>query len=112
MALAEGARLRWPDLPIAFVGATRGIEAQKLPESGWPHLLLEVEGFVGRSPLRMARSAWKLWWAWRKLKARWRKAPPRAVSRSRSRGTRTPGSGSDDDGAGAPVRTAVYRRGA
>lgn len=79
VALAEGARLRWPDLPIAFVGATRGIEARKLPGSGWPHLLLEVEGFVGRSPLRVARSVWKLWRAWRKLKARWRKAPPRAV---------------------------------
>ena len=32
VALAVGARLRWPDLPIAFVGATRGIEARKLPE--------------------------------------------------------------------------------
>ena len=55
IALAEGARARWPERPIAFVGAQRGIEARELPASPWPHLLLDVEGFIGRSPLRVAR---------------------------------------------------------
>lgn len=79
VALAEGAKARWAHLPIAFVGAIRGIEGTKLPQSQWPHLLFEVEGFLGRSPLKMARAAWKLWRAKSDLKARWRQDRPRAV---------------------------------
>jgi UDP-N-acetylglucosamine--N-acetylmuramyl-(pentapeptide) pyrophosphoryl-undecaprenol N-acetylglucosamine transferase len=79
VALAEGARQRWPERRIAFVGARRGIEARELPASGWPHLLLEVEGFLGRSPLRAATSAWKLWRAVAHLKALWREQRPAAV---------------------------------
>jgi len=79
VALAEGARERWPDCPVAFVGAQRGIEARKLPGSGWPHLLLDVEGFLGRSPVRVIRSAWKLWRAKRQLVALWRDQRPWAI---------------------------------
>ncbi len=79
VALAEGARGRWPERPIVFVGACRGIEARELPGSIWPHLLLDVEGIVGRSPLRVARSVWKLWGATRRLKALWRQQRPWAV---------------------------------
>ena len=79
IALAEGAHVRWPDRPIAFVGARRGIEARELPQGPWPHLLLDVEGVVGRSPLRMARSAWKLWRAVGQLKTLWRRERPWAV---------------------------------
>jgi UDP-N-acetylglucosamine--N-acetylmuramyl-(pentapeptide) pyrophosphoryl-undecaprenol N-acetylglucosamine transferase len=61
------------------VGAQRGIEARELPSSPWPHLLLDVEGVVGRSPLRMARSAWKLWRAVSRLKRLWRRERPWAV---------------------------------
>ncbi|HEY3400570.1 MAG TPA: glycosyltransferase [Geothrix sp.] len=79
LALAEGARARWSDRQIAFVGAQRGIEARELPASAWPHLLLDVEGFLGRSPLRAAKSAWKLWRATVHLKALWRRHRPWAV---------------------------------
>jgi UDP-N-acetylglucosamine--N-acetylmuramyl-(pentapeptide) pyrophosphoryl-undecaprenol N-acetylglucosamine transferase len=79
MALAEGARARWSDRQIAFVGAQRGIEARELPASSWPYLLLDVEGVVGRSPLRMVRSAWKLWRAVARLKSIWRRERPAAV---------------------------------
>lgn len=79
VALAEGARARWPERPIVFVGATRGIEACKLPDSGWPYLLLDVEGFLGRSPFKMARSAWKLWRAKAALKGQWKRHRPLAV---------------------------------
>ena len=79
IALAEGARARWSDRQIAFVGARRGIEARELPASTWPYLLLDVEGFVGRSPLRAARSAWKLLRAVSRLKRLWRQEPPWAV---------------------------------
>jgi UDP-N-acetylglucosamine--N-acetylmuramyl-(pentapeptide) pyrophosphoryl-undecaprenol N-acetylglucosamine transferase len=79
IALAEGAHARWPDHPICFVGAQRGIEARELPTSPWPHLLLDVEGMVGRSPWRMAKSGWKLWRAVSQLKSLWRKRRPLAV---------------------------------
>jgi UDP-N-acetylglucosamine--N-acetylmuramyl-(pentapeptide) pyrophosphoryl-undecaprenol N-acetylglucosamine transferase len=79
LALAEGVRNRWPELPITFIGARRGIEARVLPDSSWPHLLQEVEGFVGRSPLGAARSTWKLLAAIAQLKRQWRVAPPCAV---------------------------------
>lgn len=79
LALAEGARVRWSDRPIAFVGARRGIEGRELPATSWPHLLLEVEGFLGRSPLRAAKSAWKLWRAVAELKRQWRRERPWAV---------------------------------
>jgi UDP-N-acetylglucosamine--N-acetylmuramyl-(pentapeptide) pyrophosphoryl-undecaprenol N-acetylglucosamine transferase len=79
IALAEGARARWSGRPICFVGARRGIEARELPASSWPHLLLDVEGLVGRSPWRAARSAWKLWRAVAHLKALWSKERPWAV---------------------------------
>ena len=79
VALAEGARARWSDRQITFVGARRGIEARELPASPWPHLLLDVEGVVGRSPLRMARSALKLWRAVSQLKRLWRHESPWAV---------------------------------
>jgi UDP-N-acetylglucosamine--N-acetylmuramyl-(pentapeptide) pyrophosphoryl-undecaprenol N-acetylglucosamine transferase len=79
IALAEGARERWSDQKICFVGARRGIEARELPASPWPHLLQDVEGMVGRSPVRMAKSAWKLWRAVSQLKGLWRRERPRAV---------------------------------
>lgn len=79
VALAEGAKKRWPGQSIAFVGAVRGIEAKRLPESSWPHLLLDVEGFLGRSPLAVLRSFWKLWRARRTLLALWKTDRPRAV---------------------------------
>jgi UDP-N-acetylglucosamine--N-acetylmuramyl-(pentapeptide) pyrophosphoryl-undecaprenol N-acetylglucosamine transferase len=41
--------------------------------------LLDVEGVVGRSPLRMARSGWKLWRAVSLLKRLWHRDRPWAV---------------------------------
>jgi len=79
VALAEGARARWSDRQITFVGAQRGIEARELPASGWPHLLFDVEGVVGRSPVRVARSSWKLLRAVTHLKRLWRQDRPWAV---------------------------------
>ncbi len=79
VALAEGVRTRWPQVPVVFVGAKRGIEARLLPESPWPHLLLDVEGLVGRSPLRLVGSLWKLFRAWRILKAQWKQHRPKVV---------------------------------
>jgi UDP-N-acetylglucosamine--N-acetylmuramyl-(pentapeptide) pyrophosphoryl-undecaprenol N-acetylglucosamine transferase len=79
VALAEGGRALWPGRSVAFVGAERGIEARLLPQSPWPHLLLDVEGFVGRSPWRTARAALKLARARARLKAIWKRHRPWAV---------------------------------
>lgn len=79
VALAEGARARWPGRPIAFVGARRGIEARRLPESGWPHLLLDVEGLVGRSPFAILRALRLLLRARGTLLRAWRTSRPVAV---------------------------------
>lgn len=79
VALAEGAKARWPQRPIVFVGGLRGIEGRKLPDSPWAHELLDVEGFVGRSPLRVVAATWKLLRAKRRLVAVWRQARPWAV---------------------------------
>nr|WP_320130946.1 UDP-N-acetylglucosamine--N-acetylmuramyl-(pentapeptide) pyrophosphoryl-undecaprenol N-acetylglucosamine transferase [uncultured Holophaga sp.] len=79
IALAEEARVRWPERPVAFVGARRGIEARQLPQSPWPHVLLDVEGFLGRSPLRVLKSVLKLWRAHRFLVRVWKQARPAAV---------------------------------
>lgn len=79
VALAEGARSRWPGVPIVFVGAQRGIEGRQLPDSGWPHLLLDVEGLVGRSPVALLRGAWKMWRAKAELVRIWRAQRPQAV---------------------------------
>ena len=79
VALAEGVRERWPQLPICFVGASRGIEGRKLPSSEWPHLLLDVEGLVGRSPWAFFRAAWKMGRAKSALIKRWKTQRPRAV---------------------------------
>ncbi|HJW09783.1 MAG TPA: UDP-N-acetylglucosamine--N-acetylmuramyl-(pentapeptide) pyrophosphoryl-undecaprenol N-acetylglucosamine transferase, partial [Holophagaceae bacterium] len=79
VALAEGARARWPERPILFVGALRGIEGRKLPGGPWPHLLLDVEGLLGRSILAKARAAWKVWRATARLKRLWKAQRPWAV---------------------------------
>jgi len=80
VALAEGAQARWPGRTVAFVGAQRGIEGRLLPQSPWPHLLLDVEGFVGRSPWKTARAAYKLALARHRLKAIWQRHRPWAVA--------------------------------
>ena len=79
VALAEGAQARWPQRPLAFVGALRGIESRLLPLSPYAHLLLDVEGFVGRSPLNAARAALKLLRARARVLALWRRHRPWAV---------------------------------
>jgi UDP-N-acetylglucosamine--N-acetylmuramyl-(pentapeptide) pyrophosphoryl-undecaprenol N-acetylglucosamine transferase len=79
VALAEAAEAKWQDCSIVFVGAMRGIEGRKLPESKWPYLLMDVEGFVGKSPIKAMRSLWRMYGAYRILKKTWKIQRPRAV---------------------------------
>jgi len=79
VALAEAVKSRWPERPVIFVGAKRGIEGRKLPESAWPHILLDVEGFHGKSPISALYSAWRMYAALRQLKSVWKTQRPWAV---------------------------------
>lgn len=79
VALAEGAQARWPRRPVAFVGAQRGIESRLLPLSPYDHVLVEVEGFVGRAPLKAARAFLLLLRARAGLVKVWRRHRPWAV---------------------------------
>lgn len=79
VALAEGAQARWPQRPVTFVGAQRGIESRLLPLSPYEHLLLDVEGFVGRSPLKAVRAGLKLVQARARLVTLWKRHRPWAV---------------------------------
>jgi UDP-N-acetylglucosamine--N-acetylmuramyl-(pentapeptide) pyrophosphoryl-undecaprenol N-acetylglucosamine transferase len=58
MNLAEALRRASPDAQLMLVGATRGVEARVLPDSGWPYRLLPLE------PLYRSRP----WRNWRLLK--------------------------------------------
>jgi UDP-N-acetylglucosamine--N-acetylmuramyl-(pentapeptide) pyrophosphoryl-undecaprenol N-acetylglucosamine transferase len=79
IAIAEGAMGRWDERPIIFVGSRRGIESRLLAQSDWPHLLLDVEGFVGRSPVKIFQAGWKLILACRQLRAIWKYNRPWAI---------------------------------
>jgi len=79
VALAEAAKTRMPEHPIIFVGAKKGIEGRQLPTSAWPYLLMDVEGFHGKSPINAMRSMWLMHAALGRLKAIWNKQRPWAV---------------------------------
>ena len=79
IAIAEGARVRWRERPIIFVGSKRGIESRLLMQSDWPYLLLDVEGFVGRSPGKILKAGWKLALACDRLRTVWECNRPWAV---------------------------------
>lgn len=78
-ALAEGWQLRHPNQKIIMVGARRGIEAKCLPQLRFSYELLDVEGFVGRSPWRLLTSLFLLWRAVRHLRRQWKRYRPEAV---------------------------------
>jgi len=74
LALADQARLRWPDLQVQFIGAERGLEATLLPARGERHMLLRMHGIKGagiQQKLRvllweLPRSVSRILQAWRK----------------------------------------------
>ena len=52
MNLAEALRRASPDAQLLLVGATRGVEARVLPDSGWPYRLLPLEPLYRSRPWR------------------------------------------------------------
>ncbi len=79
LALAEAAQARWPDVKVAMIGASRGIEGRHLPTGAFPYVLLNVEGLVGGSITAKFRAAFKMFKAYRQLKKIWKHQRPRLV---------------------------------
>ncbi len=81
LALAEGARKRWPGLHVQFIGAERGLEASLLPARGEKDVLLlgmhGVKGAGWRQQLRVL--LWELPRAVRSILRHWRKKRPDVV---------------------------------
>lgn len=50
--LAAALKRAVPDVQVVLVGARRGIEANVLPDSGWPYRLLPLEPLYRAKPLR------------------------------------------------------------
>ncbi len=71
-------RLR-PDVRPHFVGATRGIERTILPDTEFPHTLLDLHPFYRSAPWRNWRTVVGLAGAWRRLSALAAEEMPRLV---------------------------------
>jgi len=55
LALADAARVQWPQLRVCFVGAERGLEATLLPQRGEQVQLLSMHGVKGAGLLQRLR---------------------------------------------------------
>ncbi len=55
LALADAARVQWPQLRVCFVGAERGLEATLLPQRGEQVQLLTMHGVKGAGLLQRLR---------------------------------------------------------
>jgi len=53
LALADAARVQWPQLRVCFVGAERGLEATLLPQRGEQVQLLTMHGVKGAGFCRL-----------------------------------------------------------
>lgn len=76
MAIARALQMIRPDIEAMFVGAKRGIEQRVLPESEFPHLLLELHPLYRAQPWRNWRTVAGLASAMRVLDRALGNAPP------------------------------------
>ena len=74
LAIARALRSRAPDVVTFFIGATRGIERDVLPASGFDHELLDLHPLYRSAP-------WKNWLTLRSLATGWRRI--RTIARDR-----------------------------
>ncbi|MFQ5344590.1 MAG: undecaprenyldiphospho-muramoylpentapeptide beta-N-acetylglucosaminyltransferase [Mariprofundus sp.] len=77
LALADAARLRWPQLSVTFIGAERGLEARLLPERGEKVQLLAMHGVKGAGLLQRLRVLlWELPQAVMTIRRSWKEERP------------------------------------
>jgi len=75
LALADAARIRWPQLKVSFIGAERGLEAKLLPERGEQVQLLSMHGVKGAGLLQRLRVLlWELPQAVMVIRRTWQQA--------------------------------------
>ena len=77
LALADGARRRWPGLKVDFIGAERGLEARLLPRRGEDVLLLSMHSVQGAGIVQKIRVfLWDLPLAVLKIRRSWKNGRP------------------------------------
>ncbi|HSA57651.1 MAG TPA: UDP-N-acetylglucosamine--N-acetylmuramyl-(pentapeptide) pyrophosphoryl-undecaprenol N-acetylglucosamine transferase [Gemmatimonadaceae bacterium] len=76
LAIARALCALRPDVEPFFIGATRGIERRVLPETGFPHQLLELHPLYRARPWQNWRTLGGLARAWRVLDRTLATAPP------------------------------------
>jgi len=77
LALADAARLRWPQLSVNFIGAERGLEATLLPERGENIQLLAMHGVKGAGLMQRLRVLlWELPKAVMSIRRQWQAERP------------------------------------
>jgi len=77
LALADAARLRWPQLSVCFIGAERGLEAKLLPERGEQVQLLAMHGVKGAGLMQRVRVLlWELPQSVMSIRRQWRHERP------------------------------------
>ncbi len=77
LALADAARLRWPQLSVCFIGAERGLEARLLPERGEQVQLLTMHGIKGAGLMQRLRVLlWELPRSVVSIRRQWRHERP------------------------------------
>jgi len=77
LALADAARVQWPELEVRFIGAERGLEANLLPERGESVLLLAMHGVKGAGLVQKLRVlCWELPGAVLAIRRHWQHQKP------------------------------------
>jgi len=80
LALADAARLAWPNVQVSFIGAERGLEARLLPERGESVLLLTMHAVKGSGWLQAVRVlGWELPVAVLKIRKSWAGQKPKVL---------------------------------
>lgn len=69
LAIARALVRAKPEVRPHFVGARRGIEREILPQTGFPHTLIDAHPFYRSSPLRNWRTLWGAMSGWRQMSA-------------------------------------------
>lgn len=67
LAIARALMRLRPEAEVLFVGARRGIERNVLPETGYPHVLLDLHPLYRRAPWKSWRTAAGLVTSWSRL---------------------------------------------
>ena len=69
LAIARALIRREPNVRPFFIGARRGIEHDVLPDTGFPHILLDLHPLYRSAPWKNGLTLWSLFTGWRAIKS-------------------------------------------